>query len=108
MRHCEIDGVARAPEGDYVAQAKENHRDRVRPFGSLWTVSEGTNEDDENNTNVEFEEDFEDNFTRAFRQEVESIVGAVRCGRFDELWEQGLERLIDPINGTRLTKKKAR
>jgi len=51
----------------------------------LRSVSEGTDEDDENNTNVELEEDFKDNLSSAPRQEVESIVGALRCGGFDKL-----------------------
>lgn len=85
VRHSEVDGVACAPEGDDIAQSKKNHRDRIRPFRPLRSVSEGANEDDENNTDVEFEEDFEDNFTSASRQEVKGIIGAFRCGRFDEL-----------------------
>lgn len=88
MRHREIDGVACAPKSDDVAQSKQKHRDRVRPFGSLWSVSEGTNKDNENNTDVEFEEDFKDDLTSASRQEVESVIGAVRCSGFNELWVQ--------------------
>jgi len=55
----------------------------------LWSVSEGTNEDDENNANVEFEENFEYDLSSSFRQEVESISGTVRCGRFNKLQETG-------------------
>ena len=66
----------------------------------MWSVSEGTNEDDENNTDVEFEEDFKDDLTSASRQEVERIVGAIRCGGFHELREQSLEKLFDPTNGS--------
>ena len=64
----------------------------------MWSVPEGTDEDDKNNTNVEFEEDFEDNFASSLGQEVESIVSAFRCSRFDELWEQLLKEIIDSIN----------
>jgi len=67
VRHCEIDSVARAPKSDDVTQSKQNHRDRVRPFGSLWSVSEGANEDNENDTNVELEENFEDNLASSLR-----------------------------------------
>lgn len=63
----------------------------------MWSISEGTNEDDENNTDVQFEEDFEDDLTGASRQEVESIIGAVRCGRFDKLLGMSSEGLIDPM-----------
>jgi hypothetical protein len=51
----------------------------------LWSVSEGTNKNDEENADVEFKEDFEDNLTGASGEKVESIVGAIRCGGFDEL-----------------------
>jgi hypothetical protein len=51
----------------------------------LRSVSEGTNKHHENNTDVEFEEDFKDDLTSALRQEVEGIVGTIRCGGFDEL-----------------------
>ena len=67
MRHCEIDGVACAPKGDDVTQSKQNHRDRVRPFRSLWAVSERANEDNENDTNVELEENFKDNLASSLR-----------------------------------------
>ena len=53
----------------------------------MWSISEGTDEDDENNADVEFKEDFEDDLTGASGQEFESVVGAVCCGRFDELSE---------------------
>ena len=63
----------------------------------MWPISEGTNQDNENNTDVQFEEDFKDDLTGASRKEVESIVGAVRCGRFDKLLEGPLEGLINPM-----------
>ena len=85
MRHREIDRVTRAIEGNEVAKSKQDHRDRVCPFGPLWTVSEGTNKDDEEKTDVQLEEDFEDDLTGASGEEVESVVGAIRCGGFDEL-----------------------
>lgn len=85
MRHCEVDSVASAPKGNNVTQPKHHHRDRVRPLRSLWSVSEGANQDDENDADVELEEHFEDDLTGSPRQEVESIVGALRCGRFDKL-----------------------
>lgn len=59
------------------------------------SVSEGTDKNDEENADVEFEEDFEDDLTSALGEEVESIVGAVRCGGFNELWEQLFHRLMD-------------
>ena len=65
----------------------------------MWPISEGTNEDDENNTDVEFEENLEDDLTGASRQEVESVVGAICCGGFNELQGESLEKLIDPTGG---------
>lgn len=55
----------------------------------MWPISEGANQDDENDADVELEENFEDDLTGSSRQEVESIVGAFRCGRFDKLWGIG-------------------
>jgi len=64
----------------------------------LWPISEGTDEDDENDADVEFEENFEDDLTGASGQEFERIVGAVRCGGFDKLLEGLSEGLIGPVS----------
>ena len=108
MRHREIDCVARAIKGDDVTKSKEDHRERVCPLGPLWSVSEGTDKNDEENTDVELEEYLEDDLTGASGEEVESIGGAVSCGGFDKLREQLFQKFISRPTEVKRTKKKAR
>ena len=74
MGNSEVDSVASAPERDDVAKTKEDDTDRVRPFRSLWPVTERADQDDEQETQVELEEHFEDRRTSTFGKEVERIV----------------------------------
>ena len=73
----EVHSITRAPEGDDVAEAEEHDAQRVRPLRALRTVSERTDQDDEEQAEVEFEEHFEDVRTGAVSNEAERIVGRV-------------------------------
>ena len=70
----EVHSIARAPEGDDVAEAEEHDAQRVRPLRALRTVSERTDQDDEEQTQVQLEEYFKDVCTSTFRNEEERII----------------------------------
>ena len=106
MRHRKVDCESGTPKSDDTTDTEEHHRNGVCPFRTLWTITERTNQDDKQNTNVELhaiifgkspgrpkirkstsnlENDFKDSGTCSGTQEIESISAGCRCGRRDEL-----------------------
>lgn len=106
MRHRKVDCESSTPKSDDTTDTEEHHRNGVCPFRTLWTITERTNQDDKQNTNVELqatvfgkspgrpnirkntsnlENDFKDSGTCSGTQEIESISAGCRCGRRDEL-----------------------
>ena len=81
MRDCHIDRVSGAPQGNDVAETKQEYRGAVSHLGSLWTVTERTNGDDEENGDVQLENNIEYDSTGTVEvHEREGIVACVLCG----------------------------
>jgi hypothetical protein len=73
MRDSKIHSVCRTPDCNDVTQSEENDSQSVRPFGTLRTVTERTDQDDEEESNVELQEDLEDRFASTLAHKVEGI-----------------------------------
>lgn len=84
MWHGEIDRIARTIQRDHITEPEKDHRDHVGPFRALWTVTERTDDDDEEQGDVELEEDFEDVLACACTEEIEGVCAA-GCSRGDQL-----------------------
>lgn len=80
VRYSKVNSEGRTPKGNAVTYTEENNRERIRPFGSLRSVTERTNQDDEENGDVDVEDDFENGSAGAGTQEVK-CVGFGGCRR---------------------------
>ena len=86
MRNGEIDRITSTPERDNVANAEKHDSRHVCPFGALakgirdkprfsetktnlWTISEGTDHDEEQEGNVQLQDDVEDLDTNTSSEE---------------------------------------
>lgn len=80
-----INRIYGTPSRNDVAQTKHEYRKCVCPFWTLGTVSQGTDEDEENNTNVKVEKYFKDSFPCAVTEEIERVRVSIGRGRRNKL-----------------------
>ena len=85
MRNSEVDGPAGTPKCYDVAQTEQEDGEGVCPFGTLGTVTERAYKDDEDESDVEFENYVEDSFASAGGHKVEGVGFRVLSGGGDEL-----------------------
>ena len=53
MRNSQEDSEACTPEGNDVTQTEEENSGAVNPLGSLWPISERTDDNDEDQADVQ-------------------------------------------------------
>jgi hypothetical protein len=95
MRNGEVDSISSTPCRNDVTKTEEEHCDCICPFRTLFTfvkikpcflkripsygitylrpIAQGTNQNQEEKTNVEIKEDLKDKFASTLAQEVERI-----------------------------------
>lgn len=80
----QINRVSGAPNSDHVTETKEHDANSIRPFRTLRSISQGTNQDDKDETNVKLQKNFKHNLTRSLAHEIEGISFRIRCCRCDK------------------------
>lgn len=53
--NSEVNGISGTPYCDNIAQSEQHHADGVRPFRTLRSISERTNQDNKDETDVQLE-----------------------------------------------------
>lgn len=73
MWDSKVHSPCSTPQGDNVAKTKEDDTETVDELGALRSVTEGTNQNDKDQSNVELQDDFKDIGANALRDEVKRV-----------------------------------